>query len=69
VRQWRDGKAKALRIAPAAVLPDYLAMKIIHARATDKDALVAVSDCVILSPSLSLSLSLSLWQCATIRLP
>jgi hypothetical protein len=25
------------------VLPDYLAMKIIHARATDKDALVAVS--------------------------
>ena len=41
VQRWRDEKAKQLRISPAAVLPDFLAMKIIHARATDTEALTA----------------------------
>lgn len=41
VQNWRDAKARELKIAPAAVLPDFLAMKIIHARATDVEALVA----------------------------
>ena len=41
VQHWRDNKAKELKMAPVAVLPDYLAMKIIHARATDKDAIIA----------------------------
>jgi RecQ family ATP-dependent DNA helicase len=41
VQRWRDDKARQLKISPAAVLPDFLAMKIIHARATDTEALTA----------------------------
>jgi hypothetical protein len=45
------------------VLPDYLAMKIIHARATDKDALVAVS-----VPHRALSFSASCRMCVCMSL-
>jgi len=41
VQAWRNDKAMELKIAPVAVLPDYLAMKLIHTRATDKEAMFA----------------------------